>query len=46
MADSRLATTLCGIPLRNSVLAASGTCGYGIEFRDSVDLVGTLQLGD
>jgi len=37
MADDRLATTLCGVPLRNPVLAASGTCGYGIEFRDMVD---------
>jgi len=37
MADDRLATTLCGIPLRNPVIAASGTCGYGIEFRDVID---------
>ncbi len=34
----RLATILCGIPLRNPVLAASGTFGYGIEFADLVDL--------
>jgi dihydroorotate dehydrogenase (NAD+) catalytic subunit len=34
----RLATTLCGIPLRNPVLAASGTFGYGIEFAKLVDL--------
>jgi dihydroorotate dehydrogenase (NAD+) catalytic subunit len=38
MADQRLATTLCGIPLRNPVLAASGTFGYGIEFAKLVDL--------
>src|SRR4051794_287368 len=38
----RLATTLCGIPLRNPVLAASGTFGYGIEFAKLVDL---NQLG-
>lgn len=38
----RLATTLCGIPLRNPVLAASGTFGYGIEFANLVDL---NQLG-
>jgi dihydroorotate dehydrogenase (NAD+) catalytic subunit len=34
----RLATTLCGIALRNPVLAASGTFGYGIEFAKLVDL--------
>jgi dihydroorotate dehydrogenase (NAD+) catalytic subunit len=38
----RLATTLCGIPLRNPVFAASGTFGYGIEFAKLVDL---NQLG-
>ncbi|MEI9815252.1 MAG: dihydroorotate dehydrogenase [Acidobacteriota bacterium] len=36
--SSRLATTLCGIPLKNPVLAASGTYAYGVEFRDQVDL--------
>ncbi|MEP6963292.1 MAG: dihydroorotate dehydrogenase, partial [Acidobacteriota bacterium] len=35
---SRLATSLCGIPLNNPVLAASGTYAYGTEFRDLVDL--------
>ncbi|MCX6614033.1 MAG: dihydroorotate dehydrogenase [Acidobacteria bacterium] len=34
----RLATTLCGIPLTNPVLAASGTFAYGIEFAEIVDL--------
>jgi dihydroorotate dehydrogenase (NAD+) catalytic subunit len=34
----RLATTLCGIPLRNPVLAASGTFGYGLEFAKLVPL--------
>lgn len=34
----RLTTTLCGIPLLNPVLAASGTFAYGIEFADIVDL--------
>ncbi len=34
----RLGTTLCGITLRNPVLAASGTFGYGIEFEKIVDL--------
>ncbi|MBV9761172.1 MAG: dihydroorotate dehydrogenase [Acidobacteriaceae bacterium] len=33
-----LATTICGIELRNPVLAASGTFGYGIEFAELLDL--------
>lgn len=36
--SSRLATSLCGIPLKTPVLAASGTYAYGIEFSDLVDL--------
>lgn len=36
--SSRLATSLCGIPLVSPVLAASGTYAYGIEFTDLVDL--------
>ncbi len=36
--DPRLATSLCGIALRNPVLAASGTFGYGVEFEQQVDL--------
>jgi dihydroorotate dehydrogenase (NAD+) catalytic subunit len=35
---SRLNITLCGIPLSNPVLAASGTYGYGIELESIVDL--------
>ncbi|MGA8028295.1 MAG: dihydroorotate dehydrogenase [Bryobacteraceae bacterium] len=42
MTEHRLATTLCGISLKNPVLAASGTFGYGIEFEKIVDL---NQLG-
>jgi len=42
MSSDRLAITLCGIPLRNPVLAASGTFGYGVEFAAHVDL---NQLG-
>jgi dihydroorotate dehydrogenase (NAD+) catalytic subunit len=38
MRSSRLATTLCGIPLSNPVLAASGTFAYGVEFAALVDL--------
>ena len=33
-----LGTTLCGIKLRNPVLAASGTFAYGVEFAEQVDL--------
>jgi dihydroorotate dehydrogenase (NAD+) catalytic subunit len=33
-----LATTVCGIHLRNPVLAASGTFAYGVEFEKLVDL--------
>ena len=36
--SSRLATTLCGISLKNPVLAASGTYAYGIEFKALTDL--------
>jgi dihydroorotate dehydrogenase (NAD+) catalytic subunit len=36
--SSRLATSLCGIPLTNPVLAASGTYAYGVEFKDLVNL--------
>lgn len=42
MPDPRLATTICGIKLRNPVLTASGTFGYGIEFAKLLDL---NQLG-
>jgi dihydroorotate dehydrogenase (NAD+) catalytic subunit len=33
-----LSTSVCGIALRNPVIAASGTFGYGIEFEKLVDL--------
>src|SRR5947209_15449045 len=36
--DAALATSLCGLHLRNPVLAASGTFGYGVEFEKLVDL--------
>jgi dihydroorotate dehydrogenase (NAD+) catalytic subunit len=35
---SRLATSLCGVPLKTPVLAASGTYAYGVELKDLVDL--------
>jgi dihydroorotate dehydrogenase (NAD+) catalytic subunit len=34
----QLATTICGIALKNPVLAASGTFAYGVEFEKLVDL--------
>ena len=36
--DPALATSICGIPLRNPVLAASGTFAYGVEFEKLLDL--------
>ncbi len=33
-----LATELCGLRLKNPVLASSGTFGYGLEFASLVDL--------
>jgi dihydroorotate dehydrogenase (NAD+) catalytic subunit len=38
MTSGRLETELCGIPLRNPVIAASGTFGYGVEFESVTDL--------
>jgi len=35
---TQLAVEICGIALRNPVIAASGTFGYGIEFEKHVDL--------
>ncbi len=37
-AEAGLETSLCGIRLRNPVLAASGTFGYGVEFERLADL--------
>ena len=34
----RLVITLCGMAMRNPVMAASGTFGYGIEFEKIVNL--------
>jgi len=36
--SERLATTLCGVPLRNPVIAASGTFAYALEFGTILDL--------
>ncbi len=38
MSEERLHSTLCGIPLRNPIIAASGTFGYGLEFASILDL--------
>ena len=35
---TQLAVEICGIALRNPVIAASGTFGYGVEFKEHVDL--------
>ncbi len=35
---AQLAVEICGITLRNPVIAASGTFGYGIEFEKHVDI--------
>lgn len=35
--DPRLAVDLAGLRLRNPVLTASGTCGYGPEYADVLD---------
>lgn len=37
-----LATTLCGVPLVNPIVAAAGTCGYVGELADAID---TRRLG-
>lgn len=36
--SSRLGVSLCGISLRTPVLAASGTFGYGVEFKALTEL--------
>src|SRR5580698_7956814 len=45
---SRLATSLCGVSLKNPILAASGTYGYGVELKTVVklqDLGGIIVKG-
>src|ERR1700721_423273 len=36
--NSGLSVSVAGIPLKNPVIAASGTFGYGVEFEDVVHL--------
>jgi dihydroorotate dehydrogenase (NAD+) catalytic subunit len=38
LSNPALATAICGIALRNPVIAASGTFAYGVEFEKLVDL--------
>jgi dihydroorotate dehydrogenase (NAD+) catalytic subunit len=38
LSNPALATSVCGIVLRNPVIAASGTFAYGVEFEKLVDL--------
>jgi dihydroorotate dehydrogenase (NAD+) catalytic subunit len=38
LSNPALATSVCGIALRNPVIAASGTFAYGLEFEKLVDL--------
>ncbi len=42
----RLSVTLCGLPLDNPVIPASGTFGYGHEFADlyDIDILGTFSF--
>ena len=45
-AENRLAVTLCGIPLDNPVIPASGTFGYGREFAElyDINILGTFSF--
>jgi dihydroorotate dehydrogenase (NAD+) catalytic subunit len=38
MNHSKLKTEICGLALKNPVMTASGTFGYGEEFNDLIDL--------
>jgi dihydroorotate dehydrogenase (NAD+) catalytic subunit len=38
LSNPALSTSICGIALRNPVIAASGTFAYGVEFEKLVDL--------
>lgn len=34
MPDTTMAVNLCGVTLKNPVIAASGTFGYGMEYNE------------
>jgi dihydroorotate dehydrogenase (NAD+) catalytic subunit len=38
VADKNLAVSLCGLTLKNPVVPASGTFGFGLELADAMDL--------
>ena len=38
-----LGVNIAGIPLKNPVIAASGTFGYGVEFEDVVELYAVAE---
>ena len=44
--ENRLAVTLCGIPLDNPIIPASGTFGYGREFAElyDINILGTFSF--
>lgn len=41
-----LETTLCGVKMKNPIIAASGTFGFGLEYKDYLNLnnVGAISL--
>ena len=46
-ADPRLAVEFCGISMKNPIVAASGTFGFGLEYDDYLDLnteVGAISV--
>lgn len=44
--ENRLGVTLCGVPLDNPVIPASGTFGYGREFAElyDINILGTFSF--
>jgi dihydroorotate dehydrogenase (NAD+) catalytic subunit len=36
--ENRLSTTICGINFNNPIITASGTFGYGIEYKNIIDV--------
>ena len=34
----RLKTNICGVEFKNPIIAASGTFGYGLEFKRFTDI--------
>ena len=44
----RLKTNICGVEFKNPIIAASGTFGYGLEFKRFTDIekIGGIQCLD